>query len=86
MVVGYKFFSPFDIMLMNNIMVVGYGAGVWLGILKQLAQHMGPILCLLDLSFHWINTCCLVVSCCFPSKSGKETKESMKKKHYASSY
>ena len=28
-------------------------AGLWLGICKQLAQHMGSVLCLLDLSIHW---------------------------------
>jgi hypothetical protein len=69
MVVGYKFFSPFDIMLMNNIMVVGYGAGVWLGILKQLAQHMGPILRILDLSLRRSNIGCLDISCYLPSTS-----------------
>jgi hypothetical protein len=69
MVVGYKFFSPFDIMLMNNVMVVGYGAGVWLGILKQLAQHMGPILRILDLSLRRSNIGCLDISCYLPSTS-----------------
>lgn len=64
-------------------------AGLWLGILKQLAQHMGPILCVLDLSLHWSNIGCMAVPCYLPP-TGSKTEESIIKlflmpivKHYA---
>lgn len=65
-------------MIMINIMVVDYAAGLWLGILEQLAQHMGPILCLLDLPLHWSNIGCLAIPRHLPSTRSKaEEKESM---------
>lgn len=69
-------------------MHVGY-AGLWLGILKQLAQHMGPILCVLDLSLHWSNIGCMAIPCYLPPTRSKAEESIIKLflvpivKHYA---
>lgn len=44
-----------------------------------MAQHMGPILCLLDLSLHWSNIGCMVVPYCLSPTSGKEEEEESQK-------
>jgi len=56
-------------------------AGFWLGILKQLAQHMGPIVCILDLPLCRSNIGCMVVPCSLsPTTTTRtQTEESMKK-------
>ena len=44
----------------NNLLNVFF-AGLWMGIYEKTAQHMGSVICLLDMSFHWCNFGCLGV-------------------------
>jgi hypothetical protein len=53
-------------------------AGLWLGICQQLAQHMGAVLCLLDLPLHWSNIGCLGLPGSL-SPNPSETEESLKR-------
>lgn len=53
-----------------------FSTGLWVGICKKRAQHMGAALCLLDLPLHRSDTGRLDLPCCLPPTS-TQTKESL---------
>lgn len=59
-------------MFISELIVCYVFAGIWLGIYKQHAQHMGAALCLLDLSLHRSNTGGMDFSWCLSSSSEEE--------------
>lgn len=61
--------------------MVYHVAGLWLGIRKQLAQHMGSVLCLLDLSVHRSYISSMGVPTVLPpTATGEESKENEENK------
>lgn len=58
-------------------------AGLWLGICRQLAWHMGAVLCLLDLPLSWSNIGCLgLPGFLSPTTTSEKTEESLKGHKY----
>lgn len=63
--------------LLQNVLLVVF-AGIWLGICKQLAQHVGAVLCLLDLPLHRSNIGWLGLPCALSSPTfQKEDQEGL---------
>jgi hypothetical protein len=62
-----------------------FSTGLWVGICKKMAQHMGAALCLLDLPLHRSDIGLLGLPCCLPPTS-TQTKESLKWQSLAHHY
>ncbi|KAB5529535.1 hypothetical protein DKX38_019616 [Salix brachista] len=61
-----------------NLPLLVSSTGFWVGICKQMAQHMGAVVCLLDLPLHRSDIGCLGVPRCLPSSASTETEETLK--------